>query len=232
MLAICRRETHRRHVHDTGSRNRLTPHQLGLYPGTSLFARLAQTVCSVGVLPRKELHEAWEVARRVRRRFRGGRVIDMCCGHGLLAQVMILLDDTTPSAIAVDTRLPASAGKIHDAMLAAWPRLKDRVRFVEGRLQDIALESTDVIVSAHGCGALTDDVLECARAARARVAVLPCCHALRVRGDLDGWLDGSLAVDVERATRLRAAGYQVWTQAIPAEVTPKNRLLLGAPLPL
>ena len=218
-------------MHDTGSRNRLTPHQVGLYPGTSLFARLAQTVCSVGVLPRKELHEAWEVARRVRRRFRGGRVIDMCCGHGLLAQVMILLDDTSPAAVAVDKRLPASAMKVHEAMLQAWPRLQHRVQFIEGRLQDVPLQSSDVIVSAHACGALTDDVLERARIAGARVAVLPCCHALRARGDLDGWLDGALAMDVERATRLRAAGYQVWTQAIPVEVTPKNRLLLGAPSP-
>lgn len=218
-------------MHDTGSRNRLTPHQLDLYPGTSLFARLARTVCGVGVLPRKELHEAWEVARRVRRRFRGGRVIDMCCGHGLLAQVMILLDDTTPTAIAVDKRLPASALKVHEAMLATWPRLRGRVQFVEGLLEDTPLEATDVIVSAHACGGLTDDVLERARAAGARVAVLPCCHALRARGDLDGWLEGALAMDVERATRLRAAGYQVWTQTIPVEVTPKNRLLLGAPPP-
>ena len=79
-------------MHATGSRNRLTPHQLDLYPGDSLFARLARTICGVGVLPRKELHEAWEVARRVRRRFRGGRVVDLCCGHGLLAQVMLLLE--------------------------------------------------------------------------------------------------------------------------------------------
>lgn len=216
-------------MHDTGSRNRLTPHQLDLYPGTSLFARLARTVCEVGVLPRKELHEAWEVARRVRRRFRGGRVIDMCCGHGLLAHVMILLDDTTPIALAVDKRLPPSAFKLQQALQQAWPRLRDRVQLVQGSLADVALSQSDVIVSAHACGTLTDDVLERARVAGARVAVLPCCHALRERGCLDGWLDGALAMDVERATRLRAGGYHVWTQTIPVEVTPKNRLLLGAP---
>jgi len=44
-----------------------------------------------------------------------------------------------------------------------------------------------------------------------------------------GWLDRPLAVDVIRVTRLRAQGYQVWTQTIPERVTPKNRLLLGAP---
>ena len=39
----------------------------------------------------------------------------------------------------------------------------------------------------------------------------------------------ALAIDVMRAVRLEQHGYQVWTQAIPAGITPKNRLLLGQP---
>jgi hypothetical protein len=96
---------------------------------------------------------------------------------------------------------------------------------------DVEISSSDVVVSSHACGGLTDVVLERALAARARVAVLPCCHDLAVcdRGELDGWLDGPLAIDVTRAVRLRQQGYQVWTRAIPADITPKNRLLLAAP---
>jgi hypothetical protein len=76
---------------------------------------------------------------------------------------------------------------------------------------------------------LTDVVLDRAIAARACVAVLPCCHNLddSDAGDLAGWLDGALAVDVRRAERLRSSGYRVWTQTIPESITPKNRLLLG-----
>jgi hypothetical protein len=98
-------------------------------------------------------------------------------------------------------------------------------------LEDVALEPTDVVVSVHACGSLTDLVLARAAAARARVAVLPCCHDLDVSdtGDLAGWVDGPLAVDVVRALRLRQQGYRIWTQAIAADITPKNRLLLGAP---
>ena len=71
-----------------------------------------------------------------------------------------------------------------------------------------------------------------AAAARARVAVLPCCHDLDSgdAGELSGWVDGSLAIDLMRAMRLAQHGYRIWTQAIPAGITPKNRLLLGAPL--
>jgi hypothetical protein len=83
----------------------------------------------------------------------------------------------------------------------------------------------------HACGGLTDLVLEQAMTAGARVAVLPCCHDLDRSdlGGLQGWLDGPLAVDIVRASRLRSHGYQVYTQLIPKEITPKNRLLLAEP---
>ena len=213
------------------SRSRLTDRDLGRFPGDTLFDRLARAVCHAGCLPRKELYEAWEVARRARRLFRGGRVIDLGAGHGLLAQVMVLLDDSSPLAIAVDKTFPASSARLHEALTAAWPRLSGRVSFVEGALDAVAIQPGDIVVSSHACGALTDVVLDCAAAARARVAVLPCCHDLAVNdaGALTGWVDGALAIDIRRAQKLEARGYRVWTQAIAAEITPRNRLLLGAP---
>jgi hypothetical protein len=42
-------------------------------------------------------------------------------------------------------------------------------------------------------------------------------------------MDDALAIDAARALRLRDRGYRIWAQAIPAEITPKNRLLLAAP---
>ena len=213
------------------SRARLGRRALPRFPGNTLFERIARTVCAAECLPRKELYEAWEVARRVRRRFHGGRVVDLACGHGLAAAVMLLLDDTSSEAVAVDTRLPKSARRLQVALTAEWPRLADRLQLVEGRLEDFALEPGDVVVSVHACGAKTDAVLEAAAAARARVAVLPCCQSLSRsdHGGLDGWLDGALAIDVTRASNLRAHGYRVWTQRIPEAITPKNRLLLGDP---
>jgi hypothetical protein len=213
------------------SRGRLTDRDLDRFPGETLFDRLARAVCHAACLPRKELYEAWEVARRTRRLFRGGRVVDLAAGHGLLAHVMLLLDDTSPSAVAVDRTVPASAARVRDALVAAWPRLSGRVSIVEGALDGVDILPDDLVVSSHACGALTDVVLERAIAARARVAVLPCCHDLTVNvaGALTGWVDAALAIDIRRAQRLEAAGYRVWTQAIAAEVTPKNRLLLGAP---
>ena len=175
------------------------------------------------------------MARRVRRRFRGGRVVDLGGGHGLLAQVMLLLDNSSPGAVVVDKALPPSSATLHDALVQAWPRLSGRVALVAASLDDVEILPTDVVVSSHACGALTDRVLERAVSAGARVAVLPCCHNLGAAannhgGELSAWVDGALAIDIRRAVRLQQKGYRIWTQAIPAEITPKNRLLLGAPV--
>jgi hypothetical protein len=213
------------------SKGRLTNRDIDRFPGNTLFDRLGRTVCQAACLPRKELYEAWEMARRVRRLFRGGRVLDFAGGHGLLAQIMLLLDDTTPNALVIDTSLPASSGKLQEVLVGAWPRLQGRVEFVAGSIDDIDMFDTDIVVSSHACGALTDRVLERAAAARARVAVLPCCHDLDLGDDggLSGWVDGAAAIDIVRALRLADRGYRIWTQEIPQEITPKNRLLMGAP---
>ncbi len=143
----------------------------------------------------------------------------------------MLLDDSSPEALLIDTAPPPSAVRLH-AVLMAWPRLAGRVVFERRSLASVTLCAGDLVASSHACGALADVVLDAAAAARARVAVLPCCHdhAANDSGSLSGWLDRSLAVDVMRAVRLEQRGYRVWTQTIPAAITPKNRLLLGEPL--
>ena len=213
------------------SRARLTDRDLGRFPDSRLFDRIARAVCHAGCLPRKELYEAWEMARRVRRLFRGGRVVDVGGGHGLLAQVMLLLDDSSPGAVVVDKTLPPSGAKIHDALVGAWPRIAGRVRFVTAAFELVDIDGGDLVVSSHACGSLTDRILDRASAARARVAVLPCCHDLATcdAGALSGWIEKAMAIDVMRALRLEQRGYRVWTQTIPAAISPKNRLLIAAP---
>ena len=214
-----------------GAHGRLTNHDLGRFSGDTLFDRIGRVVCGVNRLPRKELYEAWEVARRVRRWCRGGRVVDVAGGHGLLAHVLLLLDDSSPHALVVDPSPPASSRLLHDAVVAAWPRLQRRVSFLEGDLASVTIAATDLVVSSHACGALTDRVLDAAIRASARVAVLPCCHDLATcdAGPLAGWLDGPIAVDAVRAMRLQARGYDVRTQTIPRAITPQNRLLIATP---
>lgn len=214
-----------------GARSRLTAHDLARFPGDTLFDRIGRVVCRVGRLPRKELYEAWEVARRVRRWCRGGRILDVAGGHGLLAHVMLLLDDASPDALVIDPAPPPSSAALHDAFVIEWPRLQGRVARIAEDIRLVPLRATDLVVSSHACGALTDRILEAAVAASARVAVLPCCHDLARcdAGPLAGWLDGPMAIDAMRAISLASRGYRTRTQLIPKAITPKNRLLIGIP---
>jgi len=218
-------------VFSPSSRGRLTDRDLDRFPGGTLFDRLARAVCHAGCLPRKELYEAWEVARRARRLFRGGRIVDLGGGHGLLAQTLLILDDTSPGAIVVDKAVPPSAAKLHEALVRTWPRLEGRVEFAAMGLDDVDVHGTDLVVSCHACGNLTDVVLDTAVSVRARVAVLPCCHHLKTgdTGGLSGWVDRAAAIDIMRAVRLGRCGYRIRTQTIPIDITPKNRLLIGEP---
>jgi hypothetical protein len=207
----------------------LTAHDLERFSGATLFDRIGRAVCRVGRLPRKELYEAWEVARRVRRVCRGGRVVDVAGGHGLLAHVMLLLDDSSPEALVVDRSPPPSGAALHDVFTQEWPRLRGRISTLAQDIRATTIQPTDLIVSSHACGALTDWIMEAAVAGGARVAVLPCCHdhAACDAGALSGWLDRGLAIDVQRVTRLESRGYRVRTQTIPDAITPKNRLLIA-----
>lgn len=157
--------------------------------------------------------------------------MDLAAGHGLTASLLLLIDDTSDAAVAVDTRFPKSAALVRDALAGRWPRLAGRVELRAQADYEVALQPTDLVVSVHACGALTDLVLGRAVEAHCRVAVLPCCQDKDTcdTGGLEGWLDVAAAVDATRALRLRERGYRVHTQCIPREITPKNRLLLAEP---
>lgn len=216
---------------DRSARKRLRRGSSIHFPGDRLFDRIARACCDAECLSRKELFEAWETARRVRRRFRGGRIVDLAAGHGLVAQIALLLDPEATAGVAVDPRPPATASRLETALAAAFATLRLRYRRETKSLDAFPLEAGDTVISVHACGALTDRVLARAVEAGARVAVLPCCHAHAKldAGGLTGWMEPALAIDATRAARLRAAGYAVHTQTIPGDITPKNRLLLGWP---
>ena len=213
------------------SRARLNPHDLPRFTEPTLFHGIARVLCEAECLPRKELFESWEVARRARRRLRGRRVVDLACGHGLVGQMLMLLDPELECMLGVDKRIPKSAALVHAALAAKWPRLVGRVMFEQARVENVRLEPGDLVVSCHACGRLTDHVIAVALAARVPVVVLPCCQAESTSptGGLEGWVDAAFAIDLTRAAHLRAQGYDVYTQRIPIEVSSKNRLLIGTP---
>ena len=218
-------------AHHQGSKNRLRPGAQRHFPSDSAFDRIARVVCRASCIPRKELYECWEVAKRVRRHLRGERIVDLACGHGLLAWMLAVINPQIREVLAVDRRLPPSAARLAEEMEAEWPELAERMTRLQADIRSSPVRPDDVLVSVHACGSLTDRVLDLALGAEASVAVLPCCsdHSRLDDGGLSGWLGADLAIDAMRALRLREAGYKVWTLHIPEAITPKNRLLLGRP---
>ena len=213
-----------------------------------LFGEVARAVCTAGVLPRKELYEAWEVATRIDAAFENHtRVADLAAGHGLLAWMLLLLArqrGLPRTVVCVDVRMPASVDAISAAMVDRWPELGDGSSFhyVEGGINEVVAGPETLLTAVHACGPLSDLVLERAAAANSAAAVVPCCHSLRKQpmpnlpgltrealaaaADLVG---PSAAIDAFRAEVLRKRGYHVELAHIPVEISPYNRLLLCHP---
>jgi hypothetical protein len=105
----------------------------------------------------------------------------------------------------------------------AWRSFRDAI-------DDVDIHSTDVVVSSHACGALTDLVLNLAVAARARVAVLPCRHDLAA-GTPAGCRMGrrSCGHRHRAGDAPDAAGLPHLDAGHSGRHHLKNRLLLGAP---
>ena len=53
---------------------------------------------------------------------------------------MLILDDSSPGAIAIDKTQPPCAARAHDALVEVWPRLAGRVTFLEGDLESRAAD--------------------------------------------------------------------------------------------
>jgi hypothetical protein len=186
------------------------------------------------------------------------RVADLAGGHGFLALALLVLNPTLASAVVVDRRKPDSHERLVSSLAKAFPKLRlhARARFVEASVADADVKNATRVVfaSVHACGDLSDAILALAVEARAPVALVPCCHRglgsarrlakrlddamLRTRTDGDalaacgeekkGNVSPSVAVDVARLETLRRAGYAVSAATLPREITPQNRVILGA----
>ena len=182
------------------------------------------------------------------RRRRHRRVMDLAGGHGFLAMCMLILNPRLSSAVVVDRRKPDSHERLVSSLANAFPasRLHARLRYVEASIADATPTPCTTLVSVHACGDLSDLVLKLAAEARSPVAVVPCCHrglskarafadrlnaALAVEGTGGSGLSPicpSAAMDVARLELLRRAGFHVHARTIPREITPKNRVIVGA----
>lgn len=214
-----------------GSKQRLTSHDAHRFAGPTLLDAVGRAVCEAGCLPRKELYESWEFVRRVLRRAKGGPVLDLASGHGLVGWLIALIDRDTTEVTCVDPHLPPSAARLHEALSQRWPEVGARITHQRADLNQAHATPPTRVLAVHACGGLTDRAIDLALAHRSRFAALPCCHS-RAKlddGGLSGWLPHDLAIDATRVARMRDAGYDVWTGTIPEDITPQHRMWVAVP---
>ncbi|MFT4625969.1 MAG: hypothetical protein ACI8PZ_004640 [Myxococcota bacterium] len=214
------------------SRHRLGPVAEALFPEAHLSHRFARALGARRAVNVKELLESFEFHHRVRRRVRSTVLADLGCGHGLTGILFALAERQVERVILVDRRRPASVDAILAAAVEVAPWVADKVSFIESELSEVDLPDGAAVVAVHACGAFTDQALDTAFRAGGPVAVMPCCYATARRRAVEGLreaLGTRLAVDVDRTYRMEAAGLRVQWTAIPAAITPMNRVMIGVP---
>ena len=230
-----------RQFHDPALRSaagrlwRMGPKAAALFPGDSQADRVARALAARRVLSVKEVVESFEAYARARRTARGPVVGDLCCGHGLVGMIFALMERDVERVILLDHAFPASFRAVLDAVTEVGPWVPAKITVLTGAVRERAvavLPPGASVVGVHACGKRTDHVLDAARALGGAVAVVPCCYGKGTAPTskaLAGALGAGLAADVARTQALEAAGYKVaWTR-LPPEVTPMNRVILGAP---
>jgi Methyltransferase domain len=217
------------------SRSRLHPGQAFRFPEETLHDRVARALCEARCLPRKEFYESWSFVGRVRRHLDAPVLWDLCAGHGLVGFLFALLEPDLVRVRCVDRKRPLSFERLRTVLAPISPERIEKVTYEERSLErlDAPTEPT-YLVAVHACGRRTDLALDLALAARASVAVLPCCHDASYsieRGDLPpallARLEKHVAVDAARIMKLARAGYQVLSRKIDDESTACAEAILG-----
>lgn len=138
-------------------------------------------------LPRKELNEAWEVAKIVDRYFpkpaheatanlstadtgwMGQRVVELCAGCGLLAAFLILLEPAR-QVVCLDRKHTPLAKRLLGCLEERWPSLRGRITYQKSDLRSTASAMSGCPLG-HGRNVNSEDL------ALPRDSLVVACHA-------------------------------------------------------
>ena len=217
------------------TRTRIGRNTLPHFAGDSLADQIVRELAHERALPIKEVTEAFEFFAVVRKYLRRTPVIvDLCSGHGLAGVLFAAFERRVEQVVLCDRQQPVHHKHVWRACAKAAPWIEDKVRYVEGRLEDTRASLTKgaAVIGVHACGTLTDTCIDIALDLGGPLAVMPCCRANAKNTAPQGLrqaLGEDVAYDVERTYALERSGYRVRWRDIPATITPMNRVLIGMP---
>jgi hypothetical protein len=209
-----------------------TPTAARYFSSDSLQDRLVRELGRQQVLPVKEILESFEFFQRARKYVRAKSMANLCCGHGLTGILFALFERSVERVMLVDQRELPSYAQVLDCAIRVGPWVEDKVQFKILKMKNTAehIEPCASIIATHACGSLSDRCIDCALQVQGAIALMPCCYPSRMcaaPAAIHLAFGSELAFDIDRTYRLEAAGYSVRWDAIPKEITPMNRVLLG-----
>lgn len=162
------------------------------------------------------------------------KVIDLCCGNGLLG--MYIATTAQRTVIAIDHRMSTKHKRLSTIMHTRYNL--NTHSFIQKDLWDTSLldmcSDNALLLSIHACGHLTDRVIELAVASRSPVAVMPCCparydsyfHPIKMPGK--NCHAGKYHNNV-RLHYLLEQDFSITRAHIDSRITPYNEVLLAIP---
>ena len=217
-----------------GDRSILGERAIEAFGSDSLADKLGRELAREKAIPIKELFESFEFFARVRKFVRATRMADLCAGHGLTGILFALFERSVEQVALIDRSRPQSFDAVLRAAARVGPWVLDKVEYREGKLKNEAegLHPGTSILGVHACGLRTDECIAIALRLGSRLAVMPCCYPeayCSAPPTLVQHLGVERAFDIDRTYRLSQMGYQVRWDAIPSEISPMSRILVGIP---
>lgn len=217
-----------------GLKCRIDPNCVEYFTGAGLAVRFVHALAERRAVKLKEVLESFEFYARVRRRVRGPRMADLCCGHGLTGVIFAMMEATVSHVTLLDHDHPKNHARVLAAAADVAPWVAGKIQLVSAPVERAAalLAPGTGVVAVHACGVRTDRCLEAAMAVGGPIAMMPCCYHQtdkRVPDGLRRALGRSLSTDIHRTYTLENGGYEVGWTGIPAEITAMNRIMVAVP---
>jgi len=201
----------------------------GIMSIPSRFTRLVWSCAEQSHIRDKEIRESLDFVARIRRIIKHKSVLEVCCGHGLVGQ--LLAENGAKSVHQIDIH------ETHSHALLQTYFLKNPVMFdvidIRSQKDEILSWNFDVVVGMHCCGDLSDIIVDIAIKKGAALCLCPCCyHGARMAPSIAASMkkySKPLAVDAVRVATLALHGYAITMKALNISISTCNNIICATP---
>lgn len=185
----------------------------------------AINLCSVS---EKEVRESFNFVEVIKKKIQSGNIVlELCCGHGLIGQILIQkhLVKSVIQICNIETKshqlLELINNSFSDIYFYNWD--------IYEKENEILKFDYDAVIACHACGGLTDKVIDFAIKKDKNIFVCPCCYHYNLPKELVKIYSqfGSNGVNIYRISKLMLSGYNTSVRELKSNITPLNKVIIG-----